>query len=1359
MADSNLQVSSNDEGFITKKSKNDPTEERTSSLQRSFSFPRDNNTKVTSRRKVYWKQMEGLNPQSNWRKIKRFAHRKPAISQDNTEQTQMMTQDERDGTIDRAGITLIRRCEFNQLPAILLAMMIQRDEKGLPRIPVLLSIVKVQVNRIKDLKTSDKKISRKSRQLQLVVSYGGIQWSIYRRYWDFVKLHYSYCGYDLARARRPVGLPVFPNMILHRFPRHHHDHWQNKSKDQSTFQNEQQQQQQSSTTLYQEGSIKTSQCQNETISTGILNTDDQFTHDNRLAGDHLDDHSIVEASVSHNLHNEEDPHLLTSLASSSSSSSSSSVAISVTEHHHDSQHYYHSDIESLQSIKDEEREYDKLLEQYMMQLISATLHTGNSNRLCKFLEISTLGIYLNATQPYGYHGKEGYMVIVGRTDREPRHSRWKLGSSCFGTVANQNSSNITTSHLKNTPKWFIIRENYMVCVNHPRDMDYYDVFLFEPGFQIQRGYVHHSINKINQLKLAITSAANLSLGHTTLCIRNNAGEIYLRAKNVRQAIQFEQSLMRACSRSTWCLPPQRFNSFAPIRSQCPTTWFVDGNDYFWQISIALENAKHYIYIHDWWLSPELYLRRPPCINEEWRLDNVLKRKADQGVKIYIIVYKEIAMALPLFSHYTKKYLLSLSSNIYVQRHPSRALDIFSKQDTLFYAHHEKICLVDGVVAFIGGLDLCFGRYDTDQHLVTDDPSNPIDQTWIGKDYSNPRIEDFHNLDKPFEDNIDRKRLPRMPWHDISIRICGQAARDVEHHFVQRWNFLRRRKSTAPKRETPMLLPSADSVPNDPAGMDDARIGSQHTSKQTQVQILRSVSTWSTGIETTEHSIMDAYVELIGASKHFIYIENQFFVTSTRCGTTVIENKIGDALYQRILRAHKNKESWCVVIMMPLVPEFPGTFDLADGTTIRLIMNLQYFSIGRGPDSLLGRLRAAGVLHTSNYIKFYGLRNWGELNGSYVTEQVYIHAKTMIVDDKTVVIGSANINERSMLGIRDSEICACIQDTEMIESSFGGQKVKVGRFAHSLRLRLMAEHMGLPIENWDVDMLLANPNKETTKKRKTSQISLGSNTLPNLDAVSCHLQTTDHLEEQQQQNSIGQTTDQQLKHTITKKDLTKTKNQTDDPFTTTTTKQRDAMTMNEESLKLYQEWSSWDTDTDNNGDGFNLVPLALPLLVLSSDHTNDRKTGSGGSPLLTFNSDYYGKNAIRWTEWNDDAYLFTRLRDPLLSQHLWHTRARCNTDLFRRCFMVMPDNNVRSWETYDAFNKLSRRLLAREEDFDMSKARTTVQSLEDSFVLPFIPFLLTKIKGHLVVWPTRFLEDEGDDFLFAMDKLAPLEIFD
>jgi hypothetical protein len=57
------------------------------------------------------------------------------------------------------------------------------------------------------------------------------------------------------------------------------------------------------------------------------------------------------------------------------------------------------------------------------------------------------------------------------------------------------------------------------------------------------------------------------------------------------------------------------------------------------------------------LTPELYLRRPPAAHPEWRLDRLLKRKAEQGVKIYVIVYKEVTQTMSMSSSYTKVSVL------------------------------------------------------------------------------------------------------------------------------------------------------------------------------------------------------------------------------------------------------------------------------------------------------------------------------------------------------------------------------------------------------------------------------------------------------------------------------------------------------------------------------------------------------------------------------------------------------------------------------------------------------------------------------------------------------------------------------
>lgn len=36
---------------------------------------------------------------------------------------------------------------------------------------------------------------------------------------------------------------------------------------------------------------------------------------------------------------------------------------------------------------------------------------------------------------------------------------------------------------------------------------------------------------------------------------------------------------------------------------------------------------------------------------------------------------------------------------------------------MLYSHHEKMVVIDNNVGFMGGLDLCFGRMDTQKHYL------------------------------------------------------------------------------------------------------------------------------------------------------------------------------------------------------------------------------------------------------------------------------------------------------------------------------------------------------------------------------------------------------------------------------------------------------------------------------------------------------------------------------------------------------------------------------------------------------------------------------------------------------------------
>jgi len=889
-------------------------------------------------------------------------------------------------------------------PAVLiLASMIQRDEHGNKRIPVLLEQLRL---RIKESIAMQDKDSERHWLFTIELEYGSgpsqMKWTIKRTIRDILNLHWKY-KLTLTNERFPStrldlgAKPKQPRFPLSAFP-------------------------------YLRG-VR-----------GLDDNDEEDLAEGRAGDETAAEGTAGEATVAEGTDADERPHMrkrksrMPVLGGRRKSSALGSTA-DLTQNAAEARRKY---IERQQ----------RMLEKYLQEMIRWLMFRADSNRLCRFLELSALGVRLAAEG--SYHGKECYLHIQSSKGLDFRRVLTP------GKVIARHSR-----------KWFLVRQSYIVCVESPENMDIYDVYLVDSKFGIiskkNKGKqiaskAHDAEDDIENFDLTATRSLTK---HHTLKIVTSERVVRLFSPNQHLIQQFEESVVEMLRNTSWHLK-NRFESFAPVRTGVHAQWLVDGRDYMWNVSRAISMAKDVIYIHDWWLSPELYMRRPACISQKWRLDRLLQRKAEQGVKIFVIVYRNVEAAVPIDSEYTKFSLLNLHPNIFVQRSPNQF-----KKNQFFFAHHEKIVIVDHDIAFVGGIDLCFGRWDCPQHPVADDKptgfeprDNPKDaehcQLFPGKDYSNPRVQDFFRLNEPYEEMYDRGKIPRMPWHDISMQVVGQPARDLTRHFVQRWNYVRRGRK--PTRPTPFLLPPPDSKKEEleSVGLDGT----------CEVQILRSASTWSLGVEDTEHSIQSAYVKMIEDSDHFVYMENQFFITSTETLNSKMINRIGDALVARIIRAHENDEDWRAVILIPLMPGFQNEVNVQDGTSVRLILQCQFRSICRGEHSIFGRLRAVGI-DPEDYIQFFSLRQWGKLgNGNITTEQLYIHAKCIIVDDRVALIGSANINERSMLGNRDSECAAIVRDTDMISSTMGGRPYQVGRFAHTLRLRLMREHLGL-----DVDAIL------------------------------------------------------------------------------------------------------------------------------------------------------------------------------------------------------------------------------------------------------------------------------------------------
>lgn len=547
---------------------------------------------------------------------------------------------------------------------------------------------------------------------------------------------------------------------------------------------------------------------------------------------------------------------------------------------------------------------------------------------------------------------------------------------------------------------------------------------------------------------------------------------------------------------TWHSPEKsqryRHGSFVPVRNNCEAKWLIDGKDYMSVVADAIEAAEEEILITDWQINPEIFMKRPDSGVDslEWRLDKILLRKANQGVQVCILLYWETKPFLDLGSDHAVK-LLGEHRNIEIRRHP----DTLSGIQHLFrWSHHEKMVIVDRSIAFVGGVDLCYGRWDTRYHELMDnfnihpavDESHTSETKlegsierkyarWIGKDYRNTfyNKESQTSWDKPFEDykGVERNEIPRMPWHDVSCAFKGEAVQDAVRHFIDRykglvpwwqafWSSFRVNLQSVVK-PLPNIFP-----PRKSKAEEIVFTSGEHN---VNIQFLRSVDKWSAGQER-EASIYNAYLDAIRNARHFIYIENQFFISSQEGFWRKVQNRIQSALVERIVRAHEAGENFHVMVITPLKPEFPGDWDSSDlnADALRAVTFWNQATIYHGEDSLFKKLEKENIPKdiAKNYFSVYSLRKYDLIEGNFVTEIVYVHSKIMIVDDRVAIIGSANINDRSMLGERDSEVAVIIEDLDMLDGKMNGVNFKVGKFAHSLRCDLFKEHLGLLDDNKD-----------------------------------------------------------------------------------------------------------------------------------------------------------------------------------------------------------------------------------------------------------------------------------------------------
>ncbi|XP_057454489.1 phospholipase D gamma 1-like [Lotus japonicus] len=516
---------------------------------------------------------------------------------------------------------------------------------------------------------------------------------------------------------------------------------------------------------------------------------------------------------------------------------------------------------------------------------------------------------------------------------------------------------------------------------------------------------------------------------------------------------------------------------------------------------AISQAKRLVYITGWSVWHKVRLVRDAGNTSEYTLGDLLRSRSQEGVRVLLLVWDDPTSrsilgyrtdgVMATHDEETRRFFKHSSVQVLLCPRIAAKRHSWAKQQEVetIYTHHQKTVIVDAdagnnrrkIIAFVGGLDLCDGRYDT--------PHHPLFRTLhtLHKD-------DFHN--PTFMGNVGG--CPREPWHDLHSKIDGPAAYDVLTNFEERW--LRAAKPKGIKKLKSSFddaLLRLDRITDIMSVSDVPSLGDDNP-EAWHVQIFRSIDSSSVKGFPKEPkdasmknlvcgknvlidmSIHTAYVKAIRAAQRFIYIENQYFIGSSynwRNNRDLgANNLIPMEIALKIADKIRANERFAVYIVIPMWPEGVPT-----GAATQRILFWQHKTMQMMYETIYKALIEVGLeeaFSPQDYLNFFCLGNREAIdmyeniavsgtppppaNSPQANTRnsrrfmIYVHSKGMIVDDEYVIVGSANINQRSMEGTRDTEIAMGAYQPHQTRAR--KQCYPRGQI-HGYRMSLWAEHTG------------------------------------------------------------------------------------------------------------------------------------------------------------------------------------------------------------------------------------------------------------------------------------------------------------
>ena len=329
-----------------------------------------------------------------------------------------------------------------------------------------------------------------------------------------------------------------------------------------------------------------------------------------------------------------------------------------------------------------------------------------------------------------------------------------------------------------------------------------------------------------------------------------------------------------------------------VSSNNQVTYFSIGEDMFAEMVKQLESAKEYIYLEYFMVAP----------GEMWnRILKILEQKVKEGVDVRVLYDGSCSVYLLPYKYPKQMEEMGIKCRMFSPPIPFLSTH-YNNRD------HRKIMVIDGLVAFTGGVNLC---------------------------------DEYINVDSPFGH-----------WKDVGIMVNGDAVYDFTMMFFQMWS------ATESKKREEIHFPDMQKYLAKTSYLaTKGQIGVDK--KEYTADVTGYVIPYADNPVDRENVGENVYIDILNQAKSYVYIMTPYLI---------LDNEMLSAI---TFAAKRGIE---VCIILPHVPDKKYAF----------------------------------VLAQSNYMELInaGVKIYEYLPG-------FVHAKVFIADDERAVVGSVNLDYRSL----------------------------------------------------------------------------------------------------------------------------------------------------------------------------------------------------------------------------------------------------------------------------------------------------------------------------------------------------------